>query len=51
MTKVYCLFLLGKKVKIKKVLNSVNNEHIRRLLKALYHRIGPGSKDFTRPRM
>jgi len=31
-------------VKIKQVLNSVNTKHIRRLLRDLYHRKGPGRK-------
>ena len=34
-------------MKIKKVLNSVNNKHIRRLLKALYHRKGRGRKPYN----
>jgi transposase len=34
-------------VKIKKVLNSVNNEHIRKLLKELYHQKGRGRKPYN----
>ena len=42
-----CPFFIGNKVKIKKVLNSVNDEHIPKLLKALYHRKGPGRKPYN----
>jgi len=34
-------------VKIKQVLNSVNTKHIRRLLRDLYHRKGPGRKPYN----
>jgi len=41
------LLFLERKVKIKQVLDSINSRRLRRLLRGLYHRKGPGRKPYN----